>query len=271
MNGVAKNRDTSLARAINLLGHQRFSEAFSGFARHLTAFDNLIVLLYQGKTNPVVLYREYRDPVVYRNMDSAYVESAYQLDPFYKEHLKGSVHGLRRLIDVIPSELQQTNYYTTYYAQTTLIDEVAAFADLGNGTTITACFGKDRTSGAKFSGKEIRALWEHEHVLSILLEKQWKDTARDLLAQQLDIPLKTRLQEAFQHETGIHLTPRQAEIAAFILQGYSSMAISLHLNISIQTVKVFRRQLYTKCNISSQGELFTMMMPLFSKLSGHTM
>ena len=65
---------------------------------------------------------------------------------------------------------------------------------------------------------------------------------------------------------GISLSPRQAEVALYILQGHSSLSISLNLNISKETVKVFRKQLYSKCNISSQAELFALLMPIFSML-----
>ena len=50
-----------------------------------------------------------------------------------------------------------------------------------------------------------------------------------------------------------------------ILRGHSSVSISLRLGISPQTVKVFRKQLYRKCGISSQAELFSLVMPLLSE------
>nr|WP_254868549.1 helix-turn-helix transcriptional regulator [Phaeobacter sp. HF9A] len=49
---------------------------------------------------------------------------------------------------------------------------------------------------------------------------------------------------------------REAEVAALIVQGHSSRAIGLKLGISVQTVKVHRRTLYKKLSISSQNELF---------------
>ncbi len=95
----------------------------------------------------------------------------------------------------------------------------------------------------------------------------WKDY---LPARTLGLtlpPLSERLKEALEKEHGIRLSPRQAEVAMFILRGHSSISIGLNLSISTETVKVFRRQLYAKCNISSQAELFAMMMLLFSNLS----
>ena len=61
---------------------------------------------------------------------------------------------------------------------------------------------------------------------------------------------------------GINLTKRQAEVALLVLRGHSSTSIGLRLGISPQTVKVFRKQLYRKCNISSQAELFALITPL---------
>lgn len=56
------------------------------------------------------------------------------------------------------------------------------------------------------------------------------------------------------------------EFAIFSRLGHSSLSISPNLNISKETVKVFRKQLYLKCNISSQAELFALLMPIFSVL-----
>ena len=51
-------------------------------------------------------------------------------------------------------------------------------------------------------------------------------------------------------------------MALLILRGHSTVSIALRLGISPQTVKVLRRQLYRKCAISSQAELFALMFPL---------
>ncbi|MDZ4135631.1 MAG: helix-turn-helix transcriptional regulator, partial [Paracoccaceae bacterium] len=58
------------------------------------------------------------------------------------------------------------------------------------------------------------------------------------------------------------LSPRQAEVALLILRGHSTVSIGLRLGVAAQTIKVFRKQLYAKCAISSQAELFAMMLPL---------
>ena len=51
-------------------------------------------------------------------------------------------------------------------------------------------------------------------------------------------------------------------VALLILKGHSSVSAALRLGVAAQTVKVFRKQLYSRCRISSQAELFALMLPL---------
>ncbi len=105
--------------------------------------------------------------------------------------------------------------------------------------------------------------------LSSLLKKHWQNYRVEGVSKAAPAPLEERLREALNQQHSIRLSPRQAEVALFILRGHSSLSISLHLEVSLQTVKVFRRQLYAKCCISSQAELFALLMPLFAQLADH--
>ncbi len=260
-------RDRALANTIKALGTARFTVEFSKFLRTLSDFDNLIIIVYCGEQNPRVLYRECIDPVVYMPMDREYLTSAYLLDPFYLEHLKGDNSGLKRLLDIAPDLFRRSTYYNIYYEQTTLIDEIAIFASIGEQTTITACIGKDRSSGVAFSPRNRKALKSYESVLCSLIKAQWKNFRLETESRNSEIPLSERLREKLLSEQNIKLSPRQGEIALYILRGHSSISIGLNLGISPETVKVFRRQLYTKCHISSQAELFSKLMPLISRLT----
>lgn len=259
--------DLMLGKTIKALATPELPRLFARLVEGLAAFDNLIIIAYHGEHRPAVLYREYTDPVVYLPMDSQYLGGAYLLDPFYREHLKGKVRGIRRLVDVAPDHFRRTHYYNNYYKQTTLLDEVAVFASISESITLTACFGRDRSSGTAFGKHEVQALHDSEMTLGALLEMHWRDYQPESLAKAAPAPLEERLREALKQDHDIGLSPRQAEVALLILRGHSSLSISLHLEISLQTVKVFRRQLYAKCGISSQAELFALLMPLFSRLA----
>jgi len=54
------------------------------------------------------------------------------------------------------------------------------------------------------------------------------------------------------------LTPRESTIGELILKGHSSLSISLLLGISVETVRVHRRNLYRKLDVASQAQLFAL-------------
>lgn len=263
----AERLDRAISEVVRSLGKPEFPINLARFLRQCMPFDNFIVIAYSGERNPVVLYREFRDPVVYEAMDSEYVTANYVFDPFYIAHIQGVKSGLHRLFDVAPDRFKQTSYYELYYEKTTLIDEVAAFAQTETGLTITACMGTDRSSGRSFTKKHLAILNRHTLFISSLMELHWND--HQIPTVEVDgtkVPLVTRLRETLMRTQGIHLSPRQSEVAIFILQGHSSKSISLNLGLSASTIKVFRKQLYAKCNISSQAELFAMILPILSNV-----
>jgi DNA-binding CsgD family transcriptional regulator len=56
------------------------------------------------------------------------------------------------------------------------------------------------------------------------------------------------------------LSVREIETARLILQGFSSKAIAQHMGISPETVKVHRRNVYHKLNVTGHGELFALVL-----------
>jgi DNA-binding CsgD family transcriptional regulator len=124
--------------------------------------------------------------------------------------------------------------------------------------SITVCLGRDASSGRRFSSRERAALETIEPVANALVRRNWKGLqASEPSGEAVSDHLRKRVMEA----KGIALSPRQSEVALLILQGHSSISIGLTLGISPQTVKVLRKQLYRKCNISSQAELFALLVP----------
>lgn len=260
--------EQALAEAVRQLGQPDFPARLAAFLHGCAAFDNFIVIAYRGEDKPIVLYREFKDAVVYHAMDSEYVAAAYLLDPFFGAHREHYPAGFHRIRDIAPDQFRRTSYFRVYYRKTTLIDEIAALAYTRSGYTITACLGTDRSSGRMFTRAERAALRRYQDVTIALIDSHWRDLAPPGPGRNMAEPVLERLIYAVRDRRDIGLSRRQAQVAMLILQGHSSESIGLALKISAQTVKVFRRQLYARCNISSQAELFAMMMPMLAEASG---
>ena len=60
------------------------------------------------------------------------------------------------------------------------------------------------------------------------------------------------------------LTPREREVCCRILSGLSSEAISQELGISLHSTLTYRKRAYQRLGISSQGELFGIVLRLLA-------
>ena len=266
INSLNTKQDKALSELIDSVETGNYPEALGYFVSKVLRFDNMIIIAYYKDHNPEELYRECNDASVYGQMNTLYVKGSYLLDPFYEAVLAGIQKGIHRIFDLAPDQFMQTSYFSEYYRSTTLIDEFALYARLGHDTTLTVCFGRDKTSNIKFSKTELKHIKSYEGILSALCSQHWRTYQPKEGKNVVLPPVTKRLRLTLKEQHDISLSPRQAEVALYILQGHSSLSISLNLNISKETVKVFRKQLYAKCNISSQVELFALLMPIFSLL-----
>ena len=114
-----------------------------------------------------------------------------------------------------------------------------------------------------FTKSQFAALNRHVAVITSLIEINWRQFQPAPASPPIaEMPVIERLRDQLSAVKGIRLSARQAEVALLILQGHSSGSIALILGISANTIKVFRKQLYARCSLSSQAELFAMILPI---------
>lgn len=251
--------DQPLADAIRLLGRIGFEQALWELLQATASQDNLAIVAYRQAGPSVILHTQASSTQVFAELRSTYIAGAYLLDPYFDLHLRHAPAGLYRLRDVAPDAFQRSRYYLEYYEQTTLLDELAFIAYPAPGVSLNICLGRDQTSDKPFVLRQIQACQRLAPLVIALAERHWADLrphpgpADDTVG---------RLQRAVLSTHQISLSRRQAEVALLILKGHSTPSIALRLGVAPQTVKVFRKQLYVRCTISSQAELFGLMLPL---------
>jgi len=251
-----------LAEVIRRMGQAGFETALTGWLRRSVPCDNLIVLAYRDAGPPLVLYHQADDPKVYGQLDSTYLAGAYLLDPYHDLHQSRVTAGLYRMRDIAPDQFQRSRYFLDYYRSTGLIDEVTFVAYPAPGVTLNICLGRDGTSGQVFSAAEVHRASRIAPIVTALSERHWSGLSGPTPGAGRGEQAAGLLRAALVRSHGIRLSPRQAEVALLILRGHSSVSIGLRLAVSPQTVKVFRRQLYARCAITTQAELFALLLPL---------
>lgn len=262
MQALPNSTEAYLGGAISALGTEAFPQALYNWLNRNFEIDNTTMLAYFQSRRPEILFSQSRNPAVHERLESDYISGAYLLDPFHELHVARVPEGLYRLRDFAPDHFHRFEYYASYYRRTTLIDEIAYVANPAQGVSVHVCLGRDASSQRIFSARDMESAQRLSAIACGLVRKQWSDLTAG--SGHADEPLADRVRSRLAQRNAIHLSPRQTEVAILILRGHSTTAIGLRLEISPQTVKVFRKQLYRKCAISSQAELFSLVMPLLS-------
>jgi DNA-binding CsgD family transcriptional regulator len=258
----ADTLEAAIAGAIAGLRQGSFAPALWSLVRVLAQPDNLIALAYRDAGPPTLLLHRAENPKVFQRLETSYLAGTYRLDPFFALHLSRAEEGAYRLGDIAPDAFRRSRYFADYFGATTLVDEIAFVVPLAEGLSLNLCLGRDATSGRAFTVADVRACERLAPVIAALARAEWRGVdsrLQDGTGSAEDTP--TLLIKATARR-GIALSPRQAMVALMILRGHSTASIALTLRISPQTVKVFRKQLYARCGISSQAELFSLMLPL---------
>lgn len=251
-----KNDFEATGQLIDDIGGTAFATSLSGALHEIAPFDYMVVFGYFGSERPLDLYDDF--PRIKRKIFvEDYQEGPYLLDPFFLATTKPIESGLYRLRDLAPDRFYQGEYFRNYYVQTDLAEEIAFFINLPDMAVVVVSLMRAKKV---FSVKECRDLNRYGPVVMATCQKHWSDLANkfgtsaeggELVkgAESLDL--------AFQKFGLGLLTPREKQVAEFTLKGHSAAAVGRILDISPGTVRIHRRNIYSKLRIRSQGELFS--------------
>ena len=207
---------------------------------------------------PETLFRWVPDAKACTVYDQYYDKLGFMLDPYMQLAFETKSWAVCPLRDIAPDRFETSDYFLNYFGATKMVDELGFVArvDPHNAVhfSIGRCVGQRR-----FRSTEIQNFKNISRILipklmSIVMKPEY--VLRDGTVEA--VPLERRF-AILSKAIGNSISAREAEVAALIVKGHSSRAIGLKLDISVQTVKVHRRNLYAKLEISSQSELIKLL------------
>ena len=238
-----------LGRAARQAGRAEGPAAILGFVNAVLPFTSCLVTLLAPGRAPVLLYDDIR-PERHEAVVDAYLRGAYLLDPFYDFLSGGLERRVIRLQEIQPDHFRKSEYFSTYYTDTRLVDEVGIFVPRRDESHIFVSLGRAART-APFSVRSFQRLQSWMAVIEALLARQW-DAEQFATAAGAPVTLDDTLQQS----GFAALSAREREIVALILKGHSSKSIAWQLAIAVGTVKNHRKNIYRKLNITSQSALF---------------
>ena len=245
-------RAASLSKAIDAIGQASFLPNLLDYLRVDVPFVGILLLLLDEKNRPHHIYDTIQTS--FRINLDMYLDGVYQLDPFYTRFCKQKSTSAMLIRDVAPDRFQLTEYYRRYYRNIELRDELAIFTDLRDGRYMFFSIGR-RGAEPRFKRKELNAIKRDLPVMASLCRQHFGESFYNQESLSGNVG-DERLQFALERFGEDALTPREHEVAVCILKGHSSKSLAREIDISPETVKIHRRNIYRKLAISSQSELF---------------
>ncbi len=247
-----------LGRSIDAIGDEAFPQILVDALKSLTDFDYSVVFAYYQSERPFCLFHTFSPEKRIIFVDD-YLKGPYLLDPFFKACGRHVDTGLYRLREIAPDRFYQSEYYRSYYVQTGLSDEICYTFYLPKGVAVVISLMRSGES-SRYSAREVRLLESVVPIVVSLAQRHWQD-----IPEKFD--LETAAGELYEERSLIEntvstlfskrITPRETQVVAQVLEGHSSDSIAKDLGISVGTVRIHRRNIYAKLQISSQQELFS--------------
>ncbi|MFO8125777.1 helix-turn-helix transcriptional regulator [Yoonia sp.] len=240
-----------VAQIINSIGKPTLPQNISKLLRNIVEFDHTVIFGYVGTSRPLALFNDFPDDRRRLHVDE-YLEGPYLLDPFFLASTGSVAPGLWRMSEIAPDRFYQGEYFRNYYAQTGLAEEVGYLIDVHENLSIVVSLMRRTRRFSKAEIKALRGVWP---IIEAACRRNWHTTAQG--DDRTVLGLEKSVERAFLSIGQGVLTPREREVVEHTLRGNSADAIGKMLGIASGTVRIHRKNIYSKLRISSQGELFS--------------
>ncbi len=247
LNSLAWHR--SIGKLIIQLDRPEFWNSLTRLLNEYVQIDNWVVLTFSDQKVQIISFPEHSDNDEYDALTRLYIKGLYLLDPFYIHNRENPKTGFFHLLDIAPAHFLETEYYKKYFAQYVFADEAQYNMQVDAEKTLCLSFGSKK----KLTQEQIVTLEIIEPWVTALMQQRMHfecDIEKNPFESLPWLETITQL--------GIQITARETDVLKLLLSGYSNKQIAGKLTLSTETIKVHRRNIYTKLNINSQSELFSL-------------
>jgi DNA-binding CsgD family transcriptional regulator len=249
---VAAIADLAMA-LLDGIGRLDFQERIMNALKQQISFDASLVLLYRRGSAPKILFNDWRTDRGLSNIQQ-YLQGYYRMDPFYRLTLEEGIDGVHQLSQ-LDSGFGDSEYYRDFYQYSGLQDEINVLVSLDADTKFAISLAR-RSAHAAFSGEDVKFLRTATPLLVRAILRHYRDLKPE--GQEGEPLLQTALAQAVRNFGRSVLTSRECQVVQLILRGHSVKEAAIKLGIAPATVKLHRRNLYAKLDVTSQAALFSL-------------
>lgn len=232
------------------IGSESFFSTLTYTLRQVMKIDCSGVFFYNGNEIENIYEGDYSEK--HRKFIALYLDGLYLLDPHYSLLATGTKTGLYRFSDIAPDCFHESEYYDSFIKPVGISDEYDFIVNINN---CYIDFYLDLLGGT-FSEQDSQILRSITPMITYLIEEHW-NKLNGTTTENASNNVK-HYQSIFDSFGKSLLTNREQEVVQCILHGHSSKSLANKLNISPSTVKIHRKHIYQKLDITTQSELFSL-------------
>lgn len=244
-----------LNTAIHQIGQPDFPAALVDLIGSYCPFNSSLLMLYSGQRRPDVLVDGLLHALRENSVDH-YLAGSYLLDPFYIRSRQTRTPQLLRMRDIAPRDFDTSEYFVSYYKQSNVADELNYLVPIDDRRVVAISVGRS-TLHEPFSESEIETCTVWLQTIAALVTRHFALPGVELPSNDEDDEHQ-RLESILHNFGSDVLTPRECQVVQRMLNGHSASSIAELLSVSIETIRVHRRNIYEKLHISSLAELFAL-------------
>jgi DNA-binding CsgD family transcriptional regulator len=244
----------AIAAAIRAEDDQYGAAALIDAIDVVVSHEGTCLLAFHKDASPDVIHHTL-EPAGRKHYLDRYLAGPYLLDPLYQLAMRDEIPGLCRFRDELPDRFRSSEYYRRYCEQTHLLDEMDYLTRVDDRSILALVIGKRDRMFAKVELQRLELIEPSVQACLTNIWQRWKER-RD--GSDRDDALHMKLIDCFEKFGASVLTGREQQISQLLLRGHSSKSIARVLKIAPGTVMVHKRNLFSKLDISSQYELFSM-------------
>lgn len=250
------------------LGSPRFGSQYCDLFSDFLSFDQCTVFAFKSAAapDPVVLEgKSEQMRTIAQALAGEYVAGGFEHDPNVRRKHPSDVPTVHCLS---ANELTDRVYRLRYYDEPRLAHELVVLGQTGDTLYYSSFYRTDRQQGFRRSELDrmhglarfaLKALHRHLELLgaaTLNLVPALTDIGDHSAAGDRRQRMLAHLKSVLLAEP-YSLSPREAEVCAGIVLGYTTLGISLNFGISTNTVATHRKRAYRKLGVCSQNELFS--------------
>ncbi|WP_296062460.1 LuxR family transcriptional regulator [uncultured Amphritea sp.] len=260
MEGSSENVYLLASNLIETSGTDDFIPALLSLINSATLCESVFVLHFHKHCRPSILVSPESTLLTEKIMDE-YLNGFYMIDPFYNAFKAGLPTGLHFIKEVAPDDFFESTYYTGHYCNRDY-DEAAFVIELDNESQIQISLTIIETPATAATRERLHAI---SPLVISAYRKHWQSIENTQTAsQQASAIIHEQISSVFKNFGYGVLTERETELAILIIRGYSLIAIAELLGIAHGTAKVHCKNLYSKLEINSKSELFSLFLDQIS-------